>query len=380
MKYLIWLSFLFFFVFGMEFSVSAQQQVVPWTQSLPVDDQDTLQVYVDPASVKIVPTDKKQVYVTGSGISNEDLSRIKWETKNKIIKLDYRGDKSLKNVQFEIQVPASMNLDFYVSGDVESTSGIGGNVKITTDSGDIDLTDVNGSLNASTNSGEIYLKNIQGNGILTAKDGDIDLEIVSGDLDLNNQDGDSYAKQVTGNLNARSTDGDITVGETKGNASITTEIGDVMIRKASGLTTVDTTDGDIDLSEADNSIVLSSSGGDISLKKITGPFEIKTNSGEIDAEVIPGRTGKGKIVSKDGDLLLYIPETAAVTITANVRETTESEAEEESDAIESDFKPNRSDRSGQEIRNEYVLNGGGDTILLETVKGSIQIGKLAPQN
>ncbi len=372
MKCCLYLSLLF--LLSCEFIATAQE-AVPWTQSLATDDQDTLQVYVDPGTVQIIPTDKNEVLVTTNGIIEEDQSRIKLETKNKTVKLDYRGDKSARPAAFGIQVPASFHLDLYVSSDVASSIPLGGNVKIVTDIGDIDLADVNGSITAITDSGEIYMKNVQGNATLSAKDGDIDVEVVGGDLDLINEEGDSYAKQVVGNLTARSTDGDITIGETGGNASISSQIGDVMISKASGLTTIETTEGDIDLSEADNSIVINSTGGDIILKKISGPFEVRTDKGEITAEVIPGRSGKGKISTGEGDLELAVPENASVTILANILRG----SDQDEDAIESEFEATRSDRKGHEIRNEYVLNGGGDIIVIETVSGSIQIRKLISQ-
>lgn len=379
MKCYFRLSFLFLFSFFIGVCAFAQEPSTPWTQSLTVEDQDTLQVYIDPGNLQLIPTDKKEVKAKATGIPNEDLSRVKFETKGKIVKLDYRGDKSVPAAAFEIQVPSSFHLDLYVSGDVSSSAPVGGNVKIVTDSGDIDLTDVNGSINASTDSGEIYMKNTRGNAVLTAKDGDIDVEVVNGDLDLNNEDGDSYAKQVIGNLTATSTDGDITIGETDGNATVTSGIGDVMISKASGLTTINTTEGDIDLSEADNSIVIGSSGGDVTLKKISGPFEVKTDKGAVEAEIIPGRSGKGRITSREGDLEVSVPESAGVTILANVTDAGGSGETDDQDVIDSDFKATRKDKSGSEVRNEYVLNGGGDTILMETSTGSIQIRKLISQ-
>jgi Toastrack DUF4097 len=367
---------LFLGLSGFAFFADAQEETAPWSKSLEIEKQDMLQVYVHPGSVKLIPTDKNEIVVKTNPLVEEDSSLIKWEVKEKIVKLDFRNDTSTRPTQFEIQIPSTLNLDLNVAGDVTAAAPLGGNLRIITGSGDVDLTDVNGSITASTDSGELYLKNIQGNATLTAKDGDIDVEVVSGDLEINNEDGDSYAKQVVGNVTAKSTDGDITIEDAEGNASLTTASGDVSVEKAVGLTTINTTDGDIDLSAADNSIVIATDEGDISLKKITGPFEVKTETGGVIAEVIPGRTGRGKITSREGDLELYVPESSGVTILANVRDSGSSDKEEDDDAIESDFKPERSDKSGSEIRNEYILNGGGDTILVETVSGSIMIKKL----
>ena len=361
--------------FAMNWNLFAQGESTPWSQTVTVGDQDTFQAYLDPANLKIVPTDKKEIRIQVSGIPKEDFSRIKLETKGTTVHLDFRGDKSGIPASFQLEVPPTFHLDLYVSGDVSSAAGLGGNLKIASDTGDIDLSDINGSITANTGSGEIYVKNVQGNATLTAKDGDIDVETVGGDLDLNNEEGDSYAKQVSGNLTARSTDGDVTIGDSTGNATINTEVGDVTIHKASGLTTINTTEGDVDLNEADNSLVIASTVGDITLKKISGPFEIKTDKGEVSAGVIPGRTGKGKITSQEGDLELDVPENSGVTIYANVLHP-DSDTESSDDAIGSDFKPAHSDTKGKEVRNEYVLNGGGDTILVETSTGSIEIRKL----
>ena len=375
MKFLLgFFSFLIAMV-AVNLTVSAQEESAPWSQSMEIGEQDSLQAYLEPANLKIVPTDKKEIRIQASGIPKEDVSRIKLETKGKTVHLEFRGDKAAIPAAFELDVPASFHLDLYVSGDVNCSSTLGGNLKIASDTGDIDLSDINGSITANTASGEIYMKNVQGDANLTAKEGDIDVQAVGGDLDLTNDEGDNYAKQVTGNINARSTDGDVDIGDSLGNTSITTEAGDVTIHKASGLTTINTTEGDIDLNEADNSLVIASTAGNITLKKISGPFEVKTDKGEISAGVIPGRTGKGKITSQEGDLELNVPESAGVTIYANVLHPG-ADGESSNDAIGSDFKAAHSDTRGKEVRNEYVLNGGGDTILVETSTGSIEIRKL----
>ena len=357
----------------------SQEPVSPWTKSVPVEDLDTLQAFLDSGNLHLIPSEGTEVVVKATGIAEEDFPRIIFESKGKTVKLEYRGNKDVKPANFEVHVPATFHLNLDVSGDVATEANLGGNLKIITQSGDIDLADVNGSLTASTDSGEIYLKNVSGSASLTAKDGDIDVEEIGGDLELNNEEGDSYAKKVNGSLSARSSEGDITIGEIVGNANIDCRNGDVMVRKASGLTTITTGEGEIDLSQTETSIVITSGSGDISLKAISGPFEVKSEKGAVFAEILPGRTGKGKINSKEGDLEVFIPEAARITILASIANAEELNDEEGVDPIGSDFEAKDVTNDGTSVRGEYVLNGGGDTIWIETGSGSIQIKKLATE-
>ena len=78
---------------------------------------------------------------------------------------------------------------------------------------------------------------------------------------------------------------------------------------------------------------------------------------------------------------LFIPENAKATIEATIRlrdnENWGSSSRKSKYEVRSDFKAEsyQKDDDRQEIRARYLLNGGGETITLETVNGFIDIKK-----
>ena len=88
--------------------------------------------------------------------------------------------------------------------------------------------------------------------------------------------------------------------------------------------------------------------------------------------------GKSRLTSSNEKIVLYVPETAKATITARIRIHGRWRGQKDEYNISSDFKEDSSlrDEDEQEIRSKYVLNGGGETVSLETVNSDIEIRKL----
>ena len=118
-------------------------------------------------------------------------------------------------------------------------------------------------------------------------------------------------------------------------------------------------------------------GGDIALEKISGSIEARTSGGEIRADLTPSGKGRSRLVSAGGEILLVLPGDTKATIEARIRIQGRWRDTRESYDIRSDFPSQRSDRNNteKEITSTFVINGGGETIVLETVNADIIIRK-----
>ena len=107
-------------------------------------------------------------------------------------------------------------------------------------------------------------------------------------------------------------------------------------------------------------------------------MDARTSGGDIQAELTPTGQGKSRLSSSNGTIRLFLPATARATIVARIRIQGWWRTERDAYEVRSDFKEESSQRNEdeREIESKYVLNGGGESITLETVNSDIEIRKL----
>lgn len=113
------------------------------------------------------------------------------------------------SVRFEVRVPSSMNVNLEkvstASGDIEVTN-IRGDVKVNTASGDVLVRAVNGSIHASTASGEMRVKDVVGEVSAQSASGDVEVEIAqlqgTDDMKFSSASGDVRVR-MPANLDAQ---------------------------------------------------------------------------------------------------------------------------------------------------------------------------------
>ena len=351
-------------------SLSAQENEAAWTKSIPLKAEDTLFIYVDPGSLQLVPWEKKEIGITVQGGTAEDQKKIQVSSKNKDVRLDFRGDKATV-ITFVVQVPSTFNIDSYSGGDIEAKGPLNGKLKIKTNTGGVTLGDVSGNLVINSTEGDIFVNNVKGDASITTN-GEIETNDIAGNLELKNQSGDSFVKNVSGNANASVADGDLTIGDIGGNLTASSTWGDIDFHKVSGMANVNSQDGDIDFFEGIGMIIAQTNSGDITLRKVTGAVDARTEAGDISAEMYSGSGGSSKFFTREGELEILFAQDAKATVDAKV---TGADAEDE-ESLSSDFPP-ISDKN--KLAAKYEINGGGDSILLEAVNGEISIRKLVPK-
>ena len=350
-------------------------------QSFIVGKGSSLEVSVTGCSILIKTSEKNEINVIADGIDEEDLEYVKMTQSGDEVHVSYRpkwGNHS--DGRFTITVPTQTKLELRTSGgDIELQGNLTGDAIGSTSGGDITIEKIKGMVRMSTSGGDVRTGDIDGKADLRTSGGNITLAAVNGEATISTSGGDIRIEKVAKKLDARTSGGDIEVGDIGGDASLSTAGGDVRVGKVSGSAYLRTAGGDLRLKGASGTVEAKTAGGDIDLKNITGSIEASTAGGNVNAELNPSGKGESKLKTAGGDIKLYLPENAKVTIDATIhlRDEWGSPSKKSKYEIRSDFEATTYDKDGNhdEIRARYIINGGGESITLETVNGYIDIKK-----
>lgn len=284
------------------------------------------------------------------------------------------GDNPAEDLS--MSVPSSVNLDISTSGgDIKINGNISGKIDCTTAGGDIKTDDITGNAFISTSGGEVTTGNINGDGKINSGGGDLKLGIISGSADLSTGGGNITVSDVKKGLIIKTGGGNVNAGNVEGELSVTTGGGNVDVLNVKGSTKVTTGGGNISLISSNGKNKFTTGGGNLTLKNINGGVQCYTGSGDIYAELNPDSKVNSQIKSGAGNITLYIPSNAKVTITAKVRDW-DNWSKGGENPISSDFSTTTEDKSSHQLKNVYVVNGGGSEIEIETSSGEIYIKKM----
>ncbi len=305
---------------------------------------------------------------------------------------DYRDVKILQDdsnitirsdsyTDFEITVPSEYNLSLNSSGgDIKVLGNIKGEIDANTAGGDIQLKDVNGEIQASTAGGDVKCGNIKGNVKLSSSGGDIVVGKVEGECIVSTGGGDVSVDNVEKTLTVSTGGGNVTSSNVGNDVKITTGGGDVSVNNISGTTVVTTGGGNVTGTKIDKGGTVTTGAGDVVLKNLSGEIIVTSGAGNIITEFVSVGNKESKIITGYGDLTVYIPENARVTIEATIKfaegNTWTIDKKGISELIKSEFKSSTEDKRKGEYHAVYNVNGGGTNIYLETSIGLIEIKKL----
>lgn len=333
------------------------------------------------ADIHIKAWNKSEVLVKVDGIGEEDMEDLDMRKDGNTVYVEYHGHRGdwrrSRHARFVISVPSEFSLDLATSGgDIDIADRINGHVEAATSGGDIEVMDVDGDLDLATSGGDVSARNVSGDAALATSGGDIDVGEVKGKLDVATSGGDIEVANVGKGIDAKTAGGDIIIGDVGGDADVATAGGDVELGRISGAADLRTAGGDIQVKSATGEVSARTAGGDIELVDIKGFVEAETAGGDIMVELTPSGKRGSTLETKGGDVVLFIPSGAKVTIEAEIRLQHRWDGEHDEYDIMSDFKADSKDRDKRGISAKYVLNGGGPTIRLETMHGDIEIRKL----
>ncbi len=241
------------------------------------DGQLNIQTDVGNISVKGTESNEVSIRVMARG-SEEELRKFDVSLDQNGNNVEIKGtmkrshfrffDNHWLEIQYEIQVPKSYNLNLHTSG------------------GNIEINGVKGKIEGETSGGNLELSELEGNVKLSTSGGNVNIEKSSGDFNLETSGGNMYGESITGPLQM----------ETSG--------GNIEIKNGYGKVRASTSGGNIHAYMKDNKgIDLSTSGGNIVVrvpKSITADIQAEASGGDVNCDL--EYTGKIKDGSMKGKI------------------------------------------------------------------------------
>lgn len=151
------------------------------------------------------------------------------------------------------------------SGSIRLDSASAQTLDVSTTSGDVTIKWASGKTNISSTSGEIQVSELEGAIRTSTTSGDIILGKITGAVNLSTTSGSVRLEEGQDGLDAESTSGDIQAGLLKGDFRMDTTSGELLISNGEGSGTAHSVSGDIH----------------IFLAGLTGDLKISTTSGEV---------------------------------------------------------------------------------------------------
>ncbi len=348
------------------------------SKSFTVSKGGTLEVAVDGGDIRITPWEKNEVRVNVHG-AQDDLEDLHMSSQGNTVRVENYSDGNSGDLRFEISVPSQFDLHIRTSNGLIAVDGpLSGTIAGATSAGDIRLGNLSGSVDMRTSGGDIRAGNIQGDLLVKTSGGDITTGTISGEAELNTSGGDIHIQSAKKSLRAKTSGGNVYVGDVGGETVVSTSGGNVTVGKVSGSCRMLTAGGDIELDGASGEVKAKTAGGNIRLHEIKGTIDAATAGGDVTAELYPGGKGGSRLMTASGEIRVYLPDNSKVTVHARIRVQGRWRSTHSDYHIRSDFPSEsyQSDEEDREIRATYQLNGGGETITLETVNADILIRKM----
>jgi hypothetical protein len=187
------------------------------------------------------------------------------------------------------------------------------------------------------------------------------------DLDVNTGDGSVEASSITGNVIVRTGDGSIRANTLTGHIDLHTSDGSINVDTLRGDMKIHTGDGSVEGRDLDGKLDADSGDGHI---RIAGRFDalsIKTGDGSVDARVLPGSkmASSWSVRTGDGSVDLSLPG----DFQANIDATT-------GDGHISLGMPVTIEGTFSKSQVHGKMNGGGQPLTIHTGDGSIRLSRV----
>ncbi len=143
-------------------------------------------------------------------------------------------------------------------------------------------------LRIKNTSGDIYMRGVSGRSMkVSSTSGDIELSDMAGPLEVSCTSGDIEIDDIVGELEAGTTSGDIEVSGLQGDSEVGSTSGDIEIVNFQGDLWAHATSGEIDLRRGRGALKLKTTSGNIDGYglEITGDIELRASSGDISLEL-----------------------------------------------------------------------------------------------
>lgn len=260
-------------------------------------------------------------------------------------------------------------------------------LQLITQSGTIDVADLDGAVRADVMAGKVVVDRIAGDVEIHSAGGPAFIGSVGGLVKCYSAGGAIHAAMVHGQGIFETGGGDIQLGQVLGAIRAITAGGGIQIQRAGGDVYADTFGGPIEILRALGMVVAKSAAGPIQIDD-AGSVQCKSNSGTIRLNNASGRllasTMHGSIVAEilaghpmqdsylstaSGDISVSIPSNVGVTVQA------ECDSGGNRRAFLSEFPGMQVFERGGTLIVRGLVNGGGPVLRLSDVGGRIELKK-----
>jgi len=347
------------------------------TQSFNVKKGGQLELRADAGSVTVRGWDKDEVFVRAQSLNEEQLKSVTMSEGGGKVLVEFRWNgRDVKDMQFDISVPTSFNIDVRTAGgELVVQSPLSGTLKGNTAGGSIKLGNLGGTIQMETAGGEISSGDIFGDITIRTAGGDIDLKSASGVAIISTAGGGIKVGSVGKSLQASTAGGDMDIGKVSGDLSASTAGGSIKVKSAHGEISLNTAGGNLELTSGSGKVSANTSAGNMTFGEIEGSVNARTAAGDITVFLNPSVGDQSSLATSAGSIVLTVPPAAKVTISARSRGPFTGRGDTDNPQIHSDYPLTFPGGGHGEGQGEVVLNGGGHRIQLETMIGSIEIKK-----
>lgn len=220
-------------------------------------DAETAQRWMDELT-STVRQDGNEVAVTTQHPKDSEQLKGLWAL--------IRGFKYKAFIDYTIEVPADFD------------------ARVSSASGNVQITSLGGSVRVHGASGNVFLKDIGGETFVELASGDLDVANVRSDVTIRLSSGDAVLRDLGAGLDVRATSGDVEVFDVAGDVDLELSSGGFVIDGCGGNVSARTVSGDGEVSAVDGNIEAIASSGDLYLSIVpvgSREFAFQTTSGDI---------------------------------------------------------------------------------------------------
>jgi DUF4097 and DUF4098 domain-containing protein YvlB len=219
--------------------------------------------------------------------------------------------------------------------------------------------------------GEIVRGNIAGDFLSTSTEASYRIGNIAGRARILTHSGEIQVGSVGAGADLKTFGGDIVAGPVTGDLKASTMAGDIRAGAVSGSALADTAGGDIVIERVGGNLDAKTAGGDIVAQRVGGAVRAVTSGGDVRI-VVGSNDVKGGVTihNSGGDVTLTLPPGCKADLDLFV-----SGAEEEEQAIRSEFPNLAVSKKPGSQRATLSLNGGGEKIVVKTTSGMIRLKK-----
>lgn len=305
------------------------------------------------------------------------------------ITTSYREHKrnASSNVDLEIRVPRSFDVELDSMGGGLSIDGVDGTFIGETKGGELTLHDVKGAAKLVTMGGEIKVTDSELDGFLKTMGGEVTVENVTGDVRGSSMGGNVRYRNVRrkGGTIASPDDLGKPIDDASGDSvQISTMGGDVEIKDAPEGADLHTMGGNIVVEDARRFVRAKTMGGDITIGAVDGWVQAVTMGGDIEVN-LTGGGGDVTLTDMSGNVTLRVPPGFGMNLDLELAYTRNSSQEYRIEApggLKPTVSPDWDHGKGtprKYIRTSGAVNGGGHKVKIETVNGNVTVKEEGPK-